>query len=639
MRIVLMIKGVREIFKNDIKAVKNNPVVFVVLLAIILIPSLYALLNIQATWDPYSLTSNIKVAVANGDSGYYYNGTQYNMGSMLVDELKNNEKFNWQFVDEENARTGVENGDYYAALIIPGNFSQQILSINTSNPQSAQIEYLVNDKLNAIVPRMTNAGADALQTQINDEVIKTIDGIIFGKLSNLGELVAENKADILKTKAFVNELNGKLGTIDANMAELNSDMDTVNKIWPQIYASLPEVQEKSHTVKNSYDSLYTQIKNDPQKALETVQSMETNLNNILSTLKYTDAYLITLYNATGDPKLQPIIAQVEDNIGKVNKTLTILKKLEEAIKDSNNPSGMLAELKTSIDKMDDAINLLANNRDAINQKIITASSKLDLVNTKWPTIRSAIQTASLKLNSISEADLDSMIEFSNMNQDDVKNYFESPVELNKKHVYNVDNYGSALSPFYISVSLWIGCIIAVAMITMRVKTRKKYSAETIYLGRMGLFLIISIMQALVVAVGALMLGIQVSSALLFTLTTLYIGLCLMVVIYSLTSAFGNAGKAIAIILLVLQITATGGTFPVEILPSFFQAIHPYLPLTYAIGALREVVAGVLWSNFWYCIGILALFPALAFGLTLLIKERMDKRAQWAENKLKESGLF
>jgi putative membrane protein len=367
--------------------------------------------------------------------------------------------------------------------------------------------------------------------------------------------------------------------------------------------------------------------------------MEKNLNNILSTLKYTDAYLITLYNATGDPKLQPIIAQVEDNIGKVNKTLIILKKLEEAIKDSNNPSGMLAELKTSIDKMDDAINLLANNRDAINQKIIGASSKLSLVNTKWPTIRSAIQTASLKLNSISEADLDSMIEFSNINQDDVKNYFESPVELNKKHVYAVDNYGSALSPFYISVSLWIGCIIAVAMITMRVKTRKKYSAETIYLGRMGLFLIISIMQALVVAVGALMLGIQVSSALLFTLTTLYIGLCLMVVIYSLTSAFGNAGKAIAIILLVLQITATGGTFPVEILPSFFQAIHPYLPLTYVIGALREVVAGVLWSNFWYCIGILALFPTLAFGLTLLIKERMDKRAQWTENKLKESGLF
>jgi len=78
---------------------------------------------------------------------------------------------------------------------------------------------------------------------------------------------------------------------------------------------------------------------------------------------------------------------------------------------------------------------------------------------------------------------------------------------------------------------------------------------------------------------------------------------------------------------------------VELLPSFFQTIHPYLPLTYAIGALREVVAGVLWSNFLYCIGVLAIFPVVSFILTLIIKEKVDKRAQWTESKLKDSGLF
>jgi YhgE/Pip N-terminal domain len=145
-----MIKGAREIFKNDIKVIKNNPVVLFVLMVIILIPSLYALMNIQATWDPYALTSNIKIAVANGDSSYNLNGTQYNVGDMLVEELKNNDKFSWQFVDAETARNGVKNGDYYAAIIIPSNFSQMILSIDTANPQQASIEYLVNDKLNAM---------------------------------------------------------------------------------------------------------------------------------------------------------------------------------------------------------------------------------------------------------------------------------------------------------------------------------------------------------------------------------------------------------------------------------------------------------------------------------------------------------
>jgi len=638
-----MIKGAREIFKNDIKAIKNNPVVLFVLMVIILIPSLYALMNIQATWDPYALTSNIKVAVADEDSGYSLNGTQYNVGNMLVEELKSNDKFNWQFVDDETARDGVKNGDYYAALIIPENFSQTILSIDTSNPQQASIEYLVNDKLNAIAPKMTNSGADTIQTKINDEVVQTIDGIIFGKLSDVGELAKENKAQFLKTRSMVNELNGKLGNIDATLVQANSVMGTVNGIWPQFSGELPQIQSESNYVKAKYDTLYNYIRTDPSKALVTVQDMESVVNNVITGLKYLDAILTTLYDATGDEQLKPIIAQVEDDISKAGTVLTLLEEVESDIKNGNDPSGKLNQLKSSIDQMDNAINLLANNRDNISQTISEASSKLGLANSKWPEFKGSIQTAAAKLNSVDEADLDRLIAFSDVDQDGVKSYFESPVELDKKHVYPVDNYGSALSPFYIAISLWIGCIIAVAMITMRVKSRvksvKQYSAETVYLGRMGLFLIISILQSAVVAVGALLMKIQVSSPLLFALTTLYIGLCAMIVVYSLTSAFGNAGKAMAIIILVFQITATGGTFPVEILPPFFQAINPYLPLTYAIGAMREVIAGVLWSNFWYCIGMLAIFPAVSFALTLLIKEKVDKRAQWTEDKLKESGLF
>ena len=634
-----MIKGARDIFKNDINTVIHSPVVLFVLLAITVIPSLYALLNIQATWDPYSSTSNIKVAVVNGDSGYTYNGTQYNIGDSLVEELKNNDKFSWQFVDEKTAREGVKNGDYYAALLIPSNFSQQIFSIDTSNPQSAQIEYLVNDKLNAIVPRMTNAGADTIQTQINDEIVKTIDGIIFGKLSDVGEQIKENKAQILKTKYLVNELNGKLTDIDATLAKGTSVMTTVNNIWSTFSKELPEIQSESNNVKEKYDTLYTYIKKNPTKALTTVQDMEITTNNIVISLKYLDAILTTLYDVTGDTNLKPIIDKIEADIIKANKVLDILQEIEADLQAGNDPSSKLNKLKSSIDQMDSAINTLANNRENINKIIKEASAKLTIVNSKWPEFRNAISAAANKLNGIDEADLDRIIAFSDVDQNGVSNYFESPVVLNKTHLYPVENYGSAISPFYISLSLWIGCIMAVAMITMRVKTEKKYSAETVYIGRMGLFLILSILQALIVAFGVVMLKIQLYSIPLFVLTTVYIGLCFMILVYSLTSAFGNVGKALAIILLVLQITATGGTFPVETLPSFFQTIHAYLPLTYAISALREVVAGVLWSNFWYCIGSLTIFPVAVFILTLLIKEKMDKPAQWAENKLKESGLF
>lgn len=633
-----MIKDAIKIFKNDINAVKSSPVVIGVILAIILIPSLYALLNIQATWNPYDQTSNIKVAVVNDDLGYDFNGTHYNVGNNLVEELKNNKNFSWQFVDKNTALKGVKDGDYYAALIIPSNFTQEILSIDTSHPHQAKIEYIVNDKLNAITPRITNAGVDSLQSKINDEVVKTIDGILFGNLSQAGQFAKDNKAQFLKTKSLINELNGKIGEIDSTLGEANSVMSTVQGTWSKVNAALPQIQSDSNKIRETYDTLYNYISNDPAKALQTVQEMELRTANLITSLQYVDAILTTLYDATGDQQLKIIINQVEDDINKANKVLTILKAIESDLKNGNT-SSKLTELKSAIDDMDDAINTLANNREKISQTIDEGSAKLGLVNSQWPEYKSAIQVATARINSINEDDINKLITFSDMDQNDVENYFESPVELEKKHLYKVDNYGSALSPFYIPISLWIGGIIAVAMMKMRIKSNKKYDSPTVYLGRMGIFLIISILQALFVAVGSLLLGIQVSSPILFTMTTLYIGICSMIIIYSLTSAFGNAGKAMAIIILVLQITATGGTFSVELLPPFFQTIHPFLPLTYAVSALREVVAGVLWNNYWLSIALMTIFPALAFGLTFLIKERMNKRAQWTEERLKESGLF
>jgi putative membrane protein len=636
---ILMIKDIGKIFKNDIKTIKNNPVVMVVLLVIILLPSLYALLNIQATWDPYARTSNIEVAVVNEDLGYISNGTNYNVGNILVDELKNNTNFSWQFVNESTGLNGVKNGKYYAVLIIPSNFSQQLLSIQNSNPQQAQIQYIVNDKTNPIAPRITNAGVDAIQTQINNEVVKTVDGIIFGKLSDLGEYAAANKAEFLKTKSFVNELNGKIGEIDSTIGQANTDMNTVNDIWPKISASLPEIQKTSNTVRTDYDSLYTQIESNPKAALAKVQNMESQVGILITTLKYVDAILTSLYDTTGDAQLKPIITQVETDISDANNVLVILKQVESDIKTGTSPKGELTQLKTSIDTMDNAINTLVSNEGNINQQINEASSKLSLVNSQWPTIKSAIPIAAAKLNSINESDINNLIAFSNMNQTGVQNYFDSPVQLQKQDMYHIDNYGSALAPFYISISLWIGCIIAAAMISMRVKSRIKYRAESIYIGRMGLFLVISLLQSILVALGSLYLHVQASSAILFFFTTLFIGLCSMIIVYSLVSTLGNAGKSLSIIILVLQITATGGTFPVQILPPFFQSIHPYLPLTYAIGALREVIGGVLWNSYWYNIAILALFPLITFVATLIIKEKMDKRAQWTEKKLEDSGLF
>jgi putative membrane protein len=369
-----------------------------------------------------------------------------------VDELKNNRNFSWQFVDEKTAIDGVRNGDYYATLIIPSNFTEEILSIDTNNPQQAQIRYVVNDKLNAITPRITNAGVDTLQTQINDEVIKTVDGIIFGKLSELGQFASDNKATFLKTKSMVNELNGKISEIDSTLTEANSIMSTVQGTWSSVSTALPEIQSASNKIRTNYDKLYDYIEENPEKALNTVQQMEIQTTNLVTLLKYVNSILTTLYDVTGDQDLKPIINKVEDGINKANTVLTVLKEVESDL-ESGKSTNKLSELKTAIDNMDDTVNTLVDDKDKINQVINEASGELGLADSVWPEYKSAIQLAAARLNAIDEGDIDKLIAFANMDPEDVQDYFSSPVELEKEDMYPVDNYGSALSPFYIPISL------------------------------------------------------------------------------------------------------------------------------------------------------------------------------------------
>lgn len=633
-----MIKGVREILKSDFRAVKRSPVVMVVLFGIILVPSFYALLNIEASWNPYNETSNIKIAVVNEDMGCTANGTQYNVGTSLVDELKNNKDFNWQFVDENTALNGVKNGKYYAALIIPGNFSEQILSIDTANPQRAKIKYILNDKLNPIAPRMTNVGMDTFQSKINDEIVKTIDGIIFGKLADVGELANENEAQFLRTRSLVNEMNNNVGSIDSSITEANSDLSTVTAAWSQIKSELPEMKSNADYAKNEYDTLYSYVSGDPSKAVTTVQGMKTKVSSLITNLEYMENLLTVLYQLTGDENLKPIITEVNGDITDANNTLTTLNGVESDL-ESTGTTNRLSSLKTSIDQMNSAVNTLYNDQDEISQKINAAAATLNLVNSKWPTFKSAIQDAANKLNQVSDSDLNNLTALSNIDPDAAENYFESPVKLETEHMYTIKDYGSSIAPFYIVLSLWVGGIVAVAMMKVQVASRKRYHGTTVYLGRMGIFMVVGILQALVVALGSLFIKVQVSSALLFVLTIVYTGMCFMLIIYSLTSLFGNVGKFFAVVFLVLQIAGAGGTFPVQVLPPFFQAVNPYLPFTYAISALHEVIAGVLWSNYWHCMVVLTAFPALVFCLALLIKEKLSKPAEWAEEKLEESGLF
>ena len=159
-------KKIFSVFRLDLKSLTKNLIVFVVVIGITILPALYAWFNIAANWDPYSNTGNLAFAVHSEEKGYSYKTLTINAGNEIIDNLKQNDKMGWEFVDAGKAKDGVKNGEYYAAVIIPKDFSENLLSITTGDFKQAKLEYYVNEKRNAIAPKITDKGIEKIEKSV-----------------------------------------------------------------------------------------------------------------------------------------------------------------------------------------------------------------------------------------------------------------------------------------------------------------------------------------------------------------------------------------------------------------------------------------------------------------------------------------
>ena len=163
------------IFLRDVKRILKNPVALVVTLGVAIIPSLYAWCNILANWDPYANTGNIQVAVANEDKGTTSTLVGHlDAGQQTVNQLKKNHQLGWRFVPKQQAIEGVESGKYYAAIVLPEDFSSRLIGTVTGKGDRPSITYYINEKLNAIAPKITDTGATTIDEQINTTFVSSV---------------------------------------------------------------------------------------------------------------------------------------------------------------------------------------------------------------------------------------------------------------------------------------------------------------------------------------------------------------------------------------------------------------------------------------------------------------------------------
>lgn len=546
--------NILEIMKKDYHDVFKNPIVIFTLIAILILPSLYAVLNIQACWNPYDNTKELDFAIANIDQGATYNGENFNVGNSLVEDLKKNNDFNWQFVSESDLRKGVKNGTYYAGIVVPKNFSKSVVSITTDNPNSAKLEYVVNRKTNPMASRLSDSAAKEVYNKMNREIVEFINLAAYGKLGDLQSSLASG----------ANQMSSGANQLSSGASQVQSGAGQV-------------------------------------------QSGAKELNNAAAASGQSSNPLVS-----GSVKLANSSSQLAGASGQVAKGSVSLA--DGSVKLANGASsvaGGASQLADGALSLAAGSELLANSASGA---LINAASSLGLASS-------------------------SLSDVTGINKDKMGDYFYSPVTLDEHELYPVSNYGSEVAPFYVVLSMWVGAVITCVMLRPGQSTGTKYSPIEMYLGKLLFFLIMSLLQASITLILLFVLGIDMNNPMIFILSALLISAIFMLICYSLISALGQVGKAIAVILLVLQISGTGGIYPIQLMDPFFQNLYPYLPMTHAITLLREAGLGLLWSNYIPSLVVLLATAFAIFIIAMVVKEFADKGAHWFDKKLNETDLF
>ena len=228
--------------------------------------------------------------------------------------------------------------------------------------------------------------------------------------------------------------------------------------------------------------------------------------------------------------------------------------------------------------------------------------------------------------------------------DRVADFMASPVSLESKVVYNVENYGTGMTPFYTNLALWVGGLILVSILKQEVDpegiSRKRLDPTKAYFGRWLLFMAAGAIQGFIVCLGdLLLLGVQCAHPLLFVLEGIYCSLVYVNIIYALAITFKHIGKAVAVLLIILQIPGSSGTYPIEMMPTFFQKLYPLFPFSYGIDAMREAIAGFYGKLFVKDLLCLLVFVALAFFTGLVIRPLIMNLNHMFDRHLEKSELM
>jgi yhgE/pip C-terminal domain len=733
-------KAVWEIFRADLSRAHRSVISMVVVLGLVVLPSFFAWFNISASWDPFANTKNLRIAIANTDKGYKSDliPLEVNIGNRVVSALRTNEQFNWVIDSEEQAIEKTRSGEYYAAVVIPPDFSQEMLTFFSSDAHSTPLTYYINEKKNGLAPKIAGQGAERVSSQINQVFARTVAEIAVDTASSLSDSLSDPtnvrgiQALNSRLESTSQRLNAAATSADAYAGLIASSVQLVDSTQTMI-ASASKVRDPLESAANNASASVDQISAGASQAASALssavsasaQSLEalsasiddvysrggSSVTSAVATLRsqassvgnQSTQYLHvkeTLANLPGTPISQDVLDRLQASADRLSALQNAINKLADDMEknvadaganhqDVKNLVGQaqsaISSLKSDVDstlrpqleRLSGTINSATSSMENLRAQLSAASSSvndgsngvregLSKLQSTFSGIGTQLREASQKIADIHNK-LNDALESGNLAK--VRTIIGSdpqalavalaaPVGVTTIPVYPVDNFGSQMAPFYTALALWVGSVLMIITIRSDVTTenvvegldsshpavgyfkRHHLGLWEGFLGRYLIFGLIALTQATILSLGLLFfVKIQHVHPWLFMFTAWAIALVFSFLLYTFIATFGNAGKALGVLFLVLQITGAGGSFPLAILPDFFRSISPYLPATHGITALRAAIAGYSGGEYVDAMLLLGVFVLVAALLGFGLRPLLIKRTRLLVEKLESTKLM
>ncbi|MFK7691785.1 YhgE/Pip family protein [Paenibacillus sp. HJGM_3] len=657
----------RSSFLSEWKSILRNRKLLISVTAVALVPLLYSSLFLWAFWDPYAKLDTLPVAVVNLDEGAVLDGKPVNVGNEFVEKIKQTDSFAWRFVDADEAMDGLKNNRYYIGLEIPKDFSAQATDVLNEKPTAALFRFYPNESYNFLSSQIGKTAVERMKGEIAQELTKTYAQTIFTtfaqlsdglaqaadgaeKLSqgsqavndglsrvnqNLGQLAAGTiplQSGVKELNAGATRLNGGLDQLETATGQLSGGLTQLSGAnaqlaqgaaqsaagLEQLRSSLAGAEQSAAQLQAGAGSLsaglaqwaaaHPDLAKDEalQKLIATSQQVATGTDALAAGSRQLTAGAAQL--TAGGQQLQQGVTAFGQKLGEAEAgSQALLQGVRTAAAGGADLQRGLAQLSGGVSQLADGTAQLKAGADQLaggSSQVASGSGELS----------DKLKAASGQTSDIKTSDA-------------TYDKIASPVQVEEDKLTSVPNYGTGFAPYFVSLGLFVGSMLLTIVFPMRETSLTPKSGFSWFIGKWGLMLSVGVIQAVIVDLVLLYgLGIDVQSVPYFMLFSVLVSWTFMSLVQVLVTAFGDPGRFLAIIILILQLTTSAGTFPLELIPEPLQWFNSWLPMTYTVAGYKAVISSGDYSFLAHNAWILGAFTigfsllTLAFFIVLFRKK-------------------